>query len=168
MNSIIYYCLAFLFVIIQSSVLKRFIPSSIFPDLLSVLIIYAAMTRKFRPGLIFIIFASYVFSLHTSISFFILLLFNIISYSVARYISLNFYTNDLKYLFLSLCLPIFLSKIIMMFWIGIHSFSLFSEHFFYVIVCTIFTSAVGVLLFKLFNWIDIVTKKINTESVVEE
>lgn len=168
MNSFIYYCLAFLFLILQTSALDLFIPSAISPDLLSVLVVYIAMTRKFRQGLIFVLFSSYVFSLHTSINFFIFSLFYIVAYSVARYISLNFYTNDLKYLFLSISIPVFFSKITMLFWLGINTFSLFFEHFFYIIVCTILTSATGIVLFRFFNWIDIVTKKINIESVVEE
>jgi len=118
--------------------------------------------------LLYTLFAAYVFSLNTSGGFFIVGIFFIITYAAARYISLNFYTNDLKYLFLSIALPIAANKLFVLFWINLGNFLFFMEHFFYLILETLVTAAVGIAIFKFCTWLDIRTGIIDLESVVEE
>ncbi|MCX6112864.1 MAG: hypothetical protein NTY22_06265 [Proteobacteria bacterium] len=126
------------------------------------------MTRSFREGLLFTLLTGYILSLHTSVGFLNIVLFSIITFSVARYISLNFYTNDFKYLFLSIALPVFANKLFMLIWLRFGNFLIFMEHFLYVIIGTVSTAVVGILVFRLFNWIDVMTKRINLDSIVEE
>ena len=168
MNVFIYICVVFLFTVIQTSILNLFIPSYASPDLFAIFMIYMAMTRSFREGLLFTLFAGYMLSLHTSVGFLNVSLFSIVTFCVARYVSLNFYTNDIKYLFLTIALPVFANKVFTLFWLRFGNFLIFMEHFFYVIIGTLITAAVGIVIFRSFNWIDILTKRINLESVVEE
>jgi len=168
MNIFIYICILFLFTVIQTSFFNFFMPSSFSPDLFAVFMIYMAMTRSFREGLLFSLFAGYMLSLHTSVGFLNVSLFSIVTFFVARYVSLNFYTNDVKYLFLTIALPVFANKVFTLFWLRFGNFLIFMEHFFYVITGTIITAAVGILIFRTFNWIDVITKRINLDSVVEE
>ena len=168
MSVFIYICIAFLFTVVQTSFFNLFLPSWISPDLFAIFIVYMAMSRGFREGLLFTLFAGYMLSLNTSVGFLNVSLFSIVTFSVARYVSLNFYTNDIKYLFLTIALPVFANKIFTLFWLRFGNFLIFMEHFLYVILGTIVTALVGIVVFRTFNWIDIITKRINLESVVEE
>jgi hypothetical protein len=167
-NTFIYVLMVFAFTIIQTTLLNLFLPFYISPNLLAVLVVYVAMTRGFREGLLYILFASYMFSLNTSEGPFVIAIFFIIIYAVARYVSLNFYTNDLKYLFLSIVLPVGIGKLLVLFWIDLGNFLFFMEHLFYLISETAITGVVGMAIFKLFNWIDTKTGLIDLESVVEK
>ncbi|MEI6079596.1 MAG: hypothetical protein WCQ53_03030 [bacterium] len=168
MNIFLYVCTAIMFIIFQASFLNYFLPSYLSPDLISVFVIYVAMTKSFREGVLFTLFATYMLSLNTSVGFLNLSLFYIISFAVARYVSLNFYTNELKYLFLSIALPILASKLFILFWLKLGNIIVFAEHFLYMLSETLITAAAGIIIFKLFNLIDIKTGQINLESIVEE
>lgn len=97
-----------------------------------------------------------------------ILSFSLITYAVGRYVSTNFYTNDLKYLFFSIALPVVANKLSMLIWLNTGNLLFFMEHALYMITGTIVTAGAGILVFKLFNWIDVRTGLINLESVVEE
>jgi len=168
MNVFIYVCVIFFFNVMQTSILNYFLPFYISPDLVAILVVYVAMTRGFREGLLYTLLASYIMSLHTGGSFMAVLSFSLITYAVARYVSTNFYTNDLKYLFLSIALPVAANKLSMLIWLNTGNLLFFMEHLLYMVTGTVITAGAGILIFKLFNWIDVKTGLIDLESVVEE
>ncbi len=165
-NFSIYTFLAFLFVIIQSSVLNILLPAFITPDLLAILVIYISLNRKFSYSVGFTLLASYFMGLYSVAGFYIIAVSLLIVLATSRYLTKDLYTQKTYYFLLSLFIPFLFGKIFLILWIA-SSARVFFIHIFYALSQSLLTALLALLVFKLFKFIDVKTHFIDEISVKE-
>jgi hypothetical protein len=165
MNILIYIVLLLFFVVLQSSVLNMFFSVYLVPDLVSIFVVYLSMNRRYRESILGIFLSSYLLSLYSSGSFYIIAASFLITFGVSRYLTINFYTGKSYYMVLGVFISVFSGKVFKLMLTDLSGFLLLAEQVLYLLIQSVLTAVLSLLFFKFFRFIDIKTGLIEKGTV---
>ena len=164
LNWFLFLSVILFFVVIQTTIFNMFLSSYFSPDLVSVIVIYMGMKRNLIEGAFFVSLTGYLFYLHSGSGFLSATLLYLLVFFISHYISLNFYISNTKDLLLSIAVCVFLYKLLLSIWLYWSDFTVVLQFILYGFISAWLTAGIGVLLFKILSWLDIITGRSSLES----
>jgi len=154
-------------VCLQTTLFSLFVTKYLIPDLLGCILIYLAIKRDLREGVLFTVFISYLISLNSSFSFFDCLLLNTLSFLIARYIGLYIFTGTTRSVMFATLVSLVPSKLILAVLLGWPGFYYIFMILFPFITTILLTSIVAPYLFKYMVSFDRFTGRIEPAHIIE-
>ncbi len=154
-------------VCLQTTFFALYVSKYLIPDFLGCVLIYLAIKRNLREGVLFTVFISYLISLNSSFSFFDCLLLNALSFFIARYIGLYVFTGTTRSIMFAILVSLIPSKLILAFLLGWPEFY-YSFMILIPFMSTILlTSVIAPYLFKYLVYFDRLTGRIEPAHIIE-
>jgi len=164
-NWLLFLAVILVLVILETSFINVIFPSYLVPDFVTVMVMYVGMKRGLGEGVLFTFIMAYLYSLNSGLGFIPASFFQLIVLFLARYISSNFYVSTAKDFILSITALVFIQKLIMLMWLNWSNWMLLLSFIPQIVSRTIITAAVGYFIFRLLYRIDVLTHRIELESL---
>ncbi|MFH1222876.1 MAG: hypothetical protein V1647_00865 [Pseudomonadota bacterium] len=165
LNWLFFLATIFALIIIQSSFINAILPSYVVPDFISIMVVYVGIKRGLGEGIFFTLVMSYLYSMNSSIEIIPASFFELMVLFAARYAGSNFYISTARDFMLTIAGIVFIQKFIISLWLNWGSWLIFLSFIPQTVSRTVVTAAVGLLVFKILYRIDVVTHRIELESV---
>ena len=153
-------------IVLQSTLINGILSSYIFPDILLAVLVYVGLKRDLTEGILWTLFISLVYSVHSGFTSLSSSLFMLLVFFVSRYIGRNFYLLTVKDYFWELAVPIFSQKILLSLWLYWHNVSVMPIAFLQAVTTTICSAFIGLLILKMLTSLDVWSGRLDATSLI--
>ena len=156
----------FFSIVLQSTLINGILSSYIYPDILLTVIVYIGLRRELTEGILWTLFISIAYSVHSGFTSLSSSLFMLLVFFVSRYIGRNFYLLTVKEYFWGLAVPIFAQKLLLSLWLYWHNVNMMPIAFLQAVTTTICSAFVGLLILKMLSSLDVWSGKLDATSLI--
>jgi hypothetical protein len=152
--------------ILQSTLVNGILSVYLYPDILLVMVVYVGLRRELTEGIIWTLFVSYTYSMHSGLSSISSSLLMLLVFFFSRYIGRNFYLLTEKEYFLGMAVPIFAQKLALSLWLHWYNTGVFFVPILQSVTTTVTSSLFGLLILKMLTAIDIWSGRLDETSLI--